>query len=200
MVKNQPLLMGELGVTATFYPTIFTAAGAIQEHRLKAYDLWGFAGSLFWTSDRPRSYDDQSYSASEAGGEINGALAPLSRVTASRSASSTYPYLAADGADSTAWNAGGFAPQWVQLDLGRTRPVSRINLVVGQSPSGRTTHVLEGRLAGVATWTNIATLTSVTQDGQRISYTLPFTRNLRYLRVRTTLSPSWIAWREITVE
>ncbi|MBI1764137.1 MAG: discoidin domain-containing protein [Acidobacteria bacterium] len=198
--KNQPLVMGEFGASDQVYSTVYTAAGALQNHRNKAYDLWSFAGSLLWTWDAARGADNRIYPASEAGGAINGALAPLSRVTASSSIAPTYPFLAADGNAATAWNAGGFAPQWIQLDLGRNRLVSRINLTVAQNPAGQTSHVLEGRLAGATVWTNITTLTSFTQNGQQLSYALPIARTFRFLRVRTTLSPSWVAWHEISVE
>ena len=48
-----------------------------------------------------------------------------------------------DGDSDTAWNAGDFAPQWLQLDFDEPVVPSTLRLTVAQSPAGETVHVLE---------------------------------------------------------
>ena len=106
--------------------------------------------------------------------------------------------LVADGDLGTSWNSGGFAPQWILLDLGQLSAVSKIRLNVAQSPAGDTTH----QLYGGATPDNMSllgTLKGSTQDGQWLELLLTKASNVRYLRVDTVASPSWVGWREIQV-
>jgi hypothetical protein len=131
---------------------------------------------------------------------IKNALAPASRITASKSLAPTYPFLAADGNDGSSWISGGVAPQWIQLDLGGTRLVSQVNLTVAQSSMGRTTHIVEAQKEGEINWRAITTFDQVTQDGQKLSFRLSVAGSYRYIRVNTTRSPSWVAWKEIWIE
>jgi hypothetical protein len=59
-------------------------------------------------------------------------------------ASNSYPGCpginAVDGNPSTVWNAGGNAPQWIQLDFGKTIAIGKIRLLTHQAPNGNTTH------------------------------------------------------------
>src|SRR2546430_16239080 len=57
--------------------------------------------------------------------------------TASNSYPGAPPSLAVDGSLSTMWNSGGYAPQWIQLDLGQSSIISQIRLNVAQSPKDR---------------------------------------------------------------
>lgn len=41
---------------------------------------------------------------------------------------------AVDGDPETAWNAGGFPPQWIDIDLGAPATIREVRLRVGQSP------------------------------------------------------------------
>lgn len=102
-----------------------------------------------------------------------------------------------DGKAETFWNAGGAALQWIQLDLGEPTSVSKVRLQVLQTPGGATTHQIHG---GPATdqLQPINTLEGTTQDGQWIESNSPAS-NVRYIRVTTSKSPSWVAWREIEV-
>jgi F5/8 type C domain len=116
------------------------------------------------------------------------------------SASNTYPgnpvsYLI-DGNVENAWGAGGFASQWVQVDLGSVRPVCQLRLTVAQSPAGVATHTI---LVGDTEQT-LAPLKSISQwftDRQVV--TIPLSVNTRVIRIRTDSSPSWVAWREMQV-
>ena len=72
-------------------------------------------------------------------------MVPPSSVVASNTYSGLVaPSYATDGNSLTMWSAGAVAPQWIQLDLGKTVPIDKIRLQVAQeTPSGNTTHVVQ---------------------------------------------------------
>jgi hypothetical protein len=185
--KTTPLLLGEFGPDLLEAPSIAQTATALGRLRSNAYER-GFLGSLLWTW----------LAAGQNGGAINGVLAPLIRATASSSAAPTHPYLAFDGDAATAWNSGGFAPKWIQIDLGRTRSISKIMLTPSQSPSGATVHEISGGtdLSGM---TLLSTINQYTESGRTIELNVS-PRALRYIRIVTKVSPSWVAWQEIAVQ
>jgi hypothetical protein len=122
----------------------------------------------------------------------------------SASASSSYPGAppanAVDSDPNTLWNSGGPPPAWIKLDLKRTVTLSKVRLLVGQSPAGATTHQLYFGSSPAPT-APIATLSSSTSDMQWLEVDFPDPKPTgRYLRVQTTASPSWVAWREIVVQ
>jgi hypothetical protein len=120
--------------------------------------------------------------------------------TASNSSSDAPPAQAVDGNPNTAWNAGGGTPAWIELDLKQTVTLAKVNLLVGQSPAGPTTHQLYFG-ASPAPTAQIATEQIATTDGQWLIVDLSTQKPTgRYLRVLTTASPSWVAWREIVVQ
>jgi len=120
-------------------------------------------------------------------------------VTASASAAGNPPTNAVDGNLDTSWSAGATAPpeQWIQLDLGQTRTVARIRLVVRQEQGGGTAHQLwVGDSA--ADLRLISEIKGSTQDGQEIRYDIPGSQgSFRYIRIVTTFDQSPVAWREI---
>jgi RHS repeat-associated protein len=125
-------------------------------------------------------------------------LRPIS-ATASNSYQGAPPSQAMDGSLGTMWNSGGFAPQWIQLDLGQPSTISQIRLNVAQLPNGQTTHEIYGGTDPQAL-TLMRTISGATQDGQWLEPTFsPAVSNIRYLQIRTTASPSWVAWNEIEV-
>jgi hypothetical protein len=102
-----------------------------------------------------------------------------------------------DGDLNTQWNSGSSAPQWIQLDLGQEYMVAKIRLNVLQNPAGPTTH----HVFGGPTPDNlilIGILVDITQDQQWLEFQNSV-GNIRYLKIETTRSPSWVAWREIEV-
>jgi len=126
---------------------------------------------------------------------------PAYGVTASATYSGSSPGYAMDGSSSTLWNSGGFGPQWIQIDLGKTAAIRKIKLQVAQSPSGNTVHeIAVGQNPN--SLTKVDTLRLYTSDGQWIeSKDLAGDGgNVRYIRVTTTSSPSWIAWKEIQIQ
>src|ERR1700745_3444062 len=55
------------------------------------------------------------------------------------------PENAFDGSLVNYWNAGGAAPQWIQVDLGADYRLGKIRLLTEQVPDGITTHAVWGR-------------------------------------------------------
>ncbi len=106
---------------------------------------------------------------------------------------------AVDGNLNTMWNAGGSPDQWIELDLGAVKSVSKIRLLVEQTPAGPTTHKV---YMGNGTWPNQQlkyTFSGTTSSGQWLEYNLPATADVRYISIDTTDSSSWVAWREVEV-
>jgi RHS repeat-associated protein len=123
---------------------------------------------------------------------------PLVAATSSRDHSP--PYDASHAINNNLndlWSAGDYAPQWIQVDLGQVRTISRVRLLVDQSPSGHTTH----QVYGGATPDNLSLLG--TFDGDTVFHQwlelAVSASNIRYIKVSTTLSSSWVGWAEIEV-
>lgn len=123
--------------------------------------------------------------------------------TASSSAPGSPAESAGDGSSMTVWNAGAFAEQWIQVDLGRPVPVARIRLQVHQVPSGDSTHELAVGLDPNNLQT-VRTFSGFTRDGDWLEHTGDSASghrlgNVRFVRITTKASPSWVGWREIEV-
>ena len=103
-----------------------------------------------------------------------------------------------DGTLSTAWNSGDFAPQWIEVELGSI-DIGWVRLVPAQFPSGPTVHRVLGRGSGDS-YRPLSEIRSTTTDGESIDL-IPATpwKGVRHIRIETSASPSWIAWREIEV-
>lgn len=121
---------------------------------------------------------------------------------ASASADATYPgtsvnYLS-DGLYLTnTWNAGHFAPAWVEFDLGSSRVITSIRAVPEQSPAGAVTHYVYAGNSPAPT-TLVATLSSSNGDVMEPLASTVGTY-ARYVRVYTSSSPSYVAWREVEI-
>lgn len=127
------------------------------------------------------------------------ALKPIS-VTASSTQAGSSPSYATDGNTSTGWNSGGYPTAWIQLDLGRTIALRKVRLRIGQSPSGYTSHrIFVGPNAGALR--PVATLSGDTSDGQWLEFDggERDTGTVRFIRIQTDTSPSWVSWNEIQV-
>ena len=97
------------------------------------------------------------------------------------------------------FNTGNLAPGFVEIQLPGLYTVNIICLQVAQSPNGNTLHQIY-----VGTTTNPSTLATTlsgyTSSGQwiNLTYSPPLT-NVRFLRVNTVTSPSWVAWVKFLV-
>ncbi len=119
--------------------------------------------------------------------------------TASASLPDSPPSNAIDGDPETIWNSGAGPAQWLQIDLGKPITVSAIRLVISQYPAGETVHQLWGG-AEANNLTLLHEFKGFTQDPNPLEFkpSAPLT-NIRYIKIVTTQSPSWVAWREIEV-
>ncbi len=123
------------------------------------------------------------------------------KATASRFLEGFEPDRAVDANPETWWGAGEFPPQWIIVDLGAPYSIASINLMVSQSPAGRTVHQLQvkGPQADDP-FINLYKFDDTTPDLDVLTYTPPAPlENIQFIRVVTVSSPSWVAWREIEV-
>jgi len=120
--------------------------------------------------------------------------------TASASLSDSPASNAIDGNIETIWNSGAGPEQWIQIDLGKPSTVSAIRLHVSQYPEGETTHQLWVG-ADANNLTLIHEFSGFTRDFDMLEFapSTPLT-NIRYIRIVTTKSSSWVAWREIEIK
>ena len=125
-----------------------------------------------------------------------GNLARGAEVTASNWLPDRPPSAAIDGDDATGWGSGSDASQWIEIDLGGSVEVSAIRLLVDQYPAGRTIHrVLGGSEPNPSE--EVGRVDQDTANGDWIEITID--RQVRYVRIETIDSPSWVSWFEIQV-
>jgi len=106
---------------------------------------------------------------------------------------------AVDGDLESFWVAGSHPTQWIEIDLGALSDVERMILVPSQDPAGATVHrILGGPESGSLEL--LHEFRGDTSDGVPLEVSpIAAWRGLRYLRIETTESPSWVAWREVAV-
>lgn len=116
---------------------------------------------------------------------------------------SAVPANVVEGDSNTLWNAGGDANsgagkrQWIELDLGERTTVARLRLQVEQTPAAPTHHIIYGGPTPNPQ-TELGRFQQPTQSlqGLELAGTM---HDVRYLRIVTVDSPSWVAWWEIEV-
>ena len=89
------------------------------------------------------------------------------------------------------WNAGGFPTNWIQVDFGSPQRFSAISAVVDQLPDGITNHDVALDGAPAFSWSGY------TENLDVLSHTFATMQTAQTVRITTTVSPSWVAWREI---
>jgi hypothetical protein len=215
--QDKPIVMGEFGASRAAYASAASTARALHDWQVDSC-RYGFDGWLLWTWDSSEQSD--FYSGLSDQGQIDQALAPVNRpdpcqpgdfdffeynlalgasAAASRSLPDQPPSGAVDGSTRRWWGAGDFAPQWIQIDLGAPVAIGLVRLVITQSPAGETLHQV---WVGPAT-DQIYLLHSFdghTADTQVLEFEPEQpVENVRFVRVVTLRSPSWIGWQEIEV-
>jgi hypothetical protein len=213
----KPIIMGEFGAARSTYTSAAATAGALHDWQVVSCEF-GFDGWLLWTWDSEEQTD--FYNALSDQGQINQALAPANRpdpcrpgefdflennialgksVRASRTLPGFPPENAVNGTGDDWWGAGDFAPQWIEIDLGQASTVRLIRLMTSQSPAGETRHQVWVGSAPEQLYL-LHTFEGWTADLQALEFRpeAPVS-DIRYVRVLTRLSPSWIGWREIEV-
>jgi len=128
-------------------------------------------------------------------------LALEKSIQASRQTGDNPAWMAVDGDPGTWWSAGGGPPQWIELDLGAEYDISEFHLITSQYPAGRTVHQLSVKGSGTENeYLMLTTFDSETDDGETLIFkpNAPVT-GVQFVKIETTISPSWVAWREIEV-
>ena len=107
--------------------------------------------------------------------------------------------LAIDGDIDSVWSSQQPAPQWFSLLLDDLYLVDRIQMAITQAPAGPTTHeIWLGNGSGSRTlYTRLSNVP--TDDGQILDVKLDPPRLVNEVFILTLDSPSWVAWREVSV-
>ena len=115
----------------------------------------------------------------------------------------TAPQFAFNGNVNDDWNAGTFPTQWLEVELQQRYDLTSVSLFADQLPDGNTTHevwvsksAIQNDLSGA---TLIHTFSGFTTASSILTYALPSPVSAQFVQVRTTASPSWVAWREVQV-
>lgn len=128
-------------------------------------------------------------------------LALEKSVQGSRQIPDNPAWMAVDGDPGTWWSAGDGPPNWIEIDLGAVYAIKEFRLLPSQYPAGRTVHKLSVKGPGTGDeFTLLMTFDGETVDGEPLVFA-PDTPldGIRFIRVETLTSPSWISWREIEV-
>ena len=212
----KPIIMGEVGAFVADYAEVEMAQQALQQWLAHSCDF-GFDGWLTWGLNRaPLAIGDATWSLWDEDQQLLKELSPKKysdacnemwlgdenlalgkAVTASNALAEEMPDFAVDGDLTTQWGSGGGPPQWLEIDLGDTYDITRIVLVVAQFPAGATEHrVLAKKVGGE--FIELAVIRGVSDDGDRLEW-IGSEGEVRYIRIETVSSPSWVSWREVEV-
>ncbi len=215
---SKPVIMGKIGASTWAYPQFSDGAIAIQDWIASSCSQ-GFAGWAYYGYyPSPAGLADASWGFVDNHNYLMQALSPKIQPDActttslpGRNLALNKPVevtealpdqpakLAVDGDPNTQWSSGAFPTQWIQIDLGASYTIGEIRLTVGQWPAGQTVHQV---------WVGSSRdgLRQVYEfSGREFDYdVLSFTpasplQDVRYVRIVTTESPSWVSWREIEV-
>jgi hypothetical protein len=218
MHTNKPVILGQTGASTWVYLQAAGGAIAVQDW-IAASCAYGFRGWLYSSYyPLPAGLPEATWGFVDDQNMILDALSPVNQpdacsvttlpgrdlalgkpVEVSAALPDQTAQMAVDGDPNTQWSAGAFPTQWIQIDLGSSYTIGEIRLTVGQWPAGQTVHQL---------WVgaNLDALQLVNEfSGQEFDFDIlnyaPATplENIRYVRVVTTESPSWVSWREIEV-
>lgn len=102
-------------------------------------------------------------------------------------------HFAIDGRLDTHWNSGHLGLSWIEIDLGSSRPISKIQATVQQKPAGDTVHNVFVDDVLTTSWEQH------TETGIQLTYNLPANTLGQKIRIETVSSPSWAAWQEVSV-
>ncbi len=213
---GKPIIMGEFGAFVDRYPKLDFAAWTLQSWETRSCDL-GFGGWLHWAYEQaPLAIGDATWGFVDEDGLLLDALSPARRdpcappdvrlpdlafhadVRTSHSLADQPPEAAVDGGPDQ-WGSGADAPQWIEVNFGDPKEVASVALTVAQWPAGRTAHEVTAELASGET-VSLHRFDGETAEGDVLEYRLPEPLvGVVSVRVTTTVSPSWVAWREIEV-
>lgn len=210
-IETKPLVMGELAGFRELYPAIHVAAQELVNWQtascVRGYDgwltwhwdgdeiegpgLWGSNGTVLGEALAPTLHPDPCASATVP----NPNLAFGKGVTASNELPGEPAENAVDGGWPQ-WGSGFDAPQWIEIDLGAEHHLGSVRLTVAQYPDGPTIHEVYGGATSPPA-TLLHTFSGNTAESDILVHEFAAPPAVRYLRILTTASPSWVSWREI---
>ncbi len=215
---GKPVIMGAVGASTWSYPQVSEGAIAVQDW-IAASCIVGFGGWAYYGYyPSPAGIANATWGFVDGQNALLKALSPITQpdacvagvlpgrnlalnkpVQVSESLADQTPAMAVDGDPNTQWSAGAFPTQWIQIDLGAPYTVGEMRLTVGQWPAGQVVHqVWVG--ASLDAMRQVYQFSGNEFDYDVLSYSpsSPLT-NVRYVRIVTTESPSWVSWREIEI-
>lgn len=154
------------------------------------------------TDDPPNSWSVAYPSWQPLGKHAEGTRTNIARgklVTASNEYSGNPASLAVDGDWWSYWSSGDFPSQWIEVDLGSVQRVSEIDLGITQLPDCQTVHRVSGRAKTSQPYALLREFNGFTVDQQILQYVASKPQRMRFIRVDTMSSCSWVGWREIEV-
>jgi hypothetical protein len=99
------------------------------------------------------------------------------------------------------WNSGGYAPQWVEADLGAPSELVSLQMFPDQDIKGETIHQVWVSNEPIGDNRDKAklvhTFKGVTDHNQELQFTFPKGTTGRYVEIQTTQSPTWVSWLQI---
>jgi len=217
--NKKPVLMGEYGADKGNYADIQTAAVSLQGWQVASCEF-GFDGWQMWYWGGGDIHFE-FWEALEGDGAVRRALAPAlnpdpcapgAEMRTFRNmaiykpvrASAIHdllhiPEYAVDLSMHTHWNAGANPPQWIEIDLQQASSIGGIRLPSLQDRAGYTRHRILGK-GESGDFQVLHEFSGITQDGQWLEYRPPQPwQGIRWVRIETLESPSWVAWQEIEI-
>jgi hypothetical protein len=120
-------------------------------------------------------------------------------VTASAELPDTPASNVLDGNPETIWNSGQDPEQWIMINLGTAQTVSSIRLSISQYPEGDTVHQIWAG-ADPNALTLMHEFAGFTSDPGVLGFVPPSPLGgVQFVKILTTRSTSWVAWREIEI-
>ena len=215
---TKPVIMGAVGASTWTYPQVSDGAIAIQDW-IAASCSQGFSGWAYYGYyPSPAGLPDATWGLVDSQNYLLKALSPNTQADACKTTSlpgrnlalnkpvavtealpDQTAQMAVDGDPITQWSSGAFPTQWIEIDLGAPYSIGEIRLTVGQWPAGATVHqVWVGTTRDALK--QVYEFSGREFDFDVLNY-VPATplKDIRYVRIVTTESPSWVSWREIEV-
>lgn len=215
---SKPVIMGSVGASTWAYPQVSDGAIAIQDWIASSCSQ-GFSGWAYYGYyPSPAGLVDATWGFVDSQNYLMKALAPKTQpdactttalpgrnlalnkpVKGSESLPDQTARMAVDGDANTQWSSGAFPTQWIEIDLGTPSSIGEIRLTVGQWPSGETVHqIWVGNTQDALK--QVYEFKGSEFDFDVLNYVpvIPL-QGIRYVRIVTTESPSWVSWREIEV-
>lgn len=165
------------------------------------FGITGTGAAYAWGRDTNNQLGtDLSYTSNGNTPRLVGMRLTGLTATASNSAPGAPPGNALDGDHIvTAWNANAGAVSWIQIDLNKTARVRKVRITPCMTPAGTTTENFHYSPTGTG-WYSMGTSTAARTDKVGWDYVVdPPQTDVRFLRISTMSSPSWVCMHEVEV-